>query len=417
MAAAAAKRVVFLFHRDLRLVDHGGLERATAVAKDLGAELVPLFVFTPTQVTHNPYKSPPSLQFMCDSLAELESAVKAAGGRMRFAYGDTVTVLASITNLVGVLETRDYTPYAKAREAAIKAFAEKKGIVYEAVDDIYLTAPGSVLTGTGRIYQKFTPFYEVAKHRSVPRPRPAAAAPWHTGRLVLEGATTLSEMRKRLVPHRNTAVQPGGRQQGLRRFAAIATDYEAAHDDLARESPHLSAHHHFGTVSIRESYHASNNSAFRRQLYWRDFYGHLMAAFEELYGVGPWDFQKPEKYRRGEKEVLEAWEKGETGVALVDAGMRELLTTGFMHNRARMVVASWLVKDKGVHWRWGERFFARHLVDYDPAQNMMNWISVASVLPFGSPPFRRHDPEASAARLDKRGVYRSKWLGTDLEKI
>jgi deoxyribodipyrimidine photo-lyase len=87
-----------------------------------------------------------------------------------------------------------------------------------------------------------------------------------------------------------------------------------------------------------------------------------------------------------------------------------MLTTGFMHNRARMVVASWLVKDMGVHWRWGERFFARHLVDYDPAQNMMNWISVASVLPFGSPPFRRHDPEASAKRLDKAGAYRERWL-------
>jgi deoxyribodipyrimidine photo-lyase len=405
-------RLVFLFHRDLRLVDHGGLERAAQIAKELSAEVVPLFIFTPQQVTHNPYKSIPAIQFMCDSLAELEADVKRAGGTLRFAYGDTTTVLASIANLAGVLETRDYTPFAKEREAAISKFSKERGILYEAVDDVYLTVPGSVRTGTGRIYQKFTPFYDAVKGKAVPKPLPLARVPWYSGRLVLEGAVTIKDMQKRLVPHRNTNIQPGGRSAGLNRFTKIATDYEAAHDDLARESPQLSAHHHFGTVSIRESYWASNNAAYKRQLYWRDFYGHLMAAFKDLYGADPWEFQAPISYKRGEKEVLEAWKKGETGVALVDAGIRQMLQTGFMHNRARMVVASWLVKDQGVHWRWGERFFAKHLVDYDPAQNMMNWISVASVLPFGSPPFRRHDPEASAKRLDKAGTYRERWLHT-----
>ena len=402
-------RVVFLFHRDLRLVDHTGLERAALIAKELRAEVIPLFIFTPQQVTHNPYKSSPAIQFMCDSLAELEADVKRAGGTMRFAYGDTIAVLRSIKDLGAVLETRDYTPFAKERETAIRNFAAERGIVYEAVDDIYLTTPGSVKTGGGRTYQKFTPFYDAVKEHPVPKPRAAAAIPWYRGRIVLEGAVTFKEMQKRLV-HRNPMVQPGGRSEGLRRFAAIATDYEAAHDDLGRESPQLSAHHHFGTVSIRESFWASNNVAYRRQLYWRDFYGHLMADFETLYGQSPWEFQAPTKYQKGEKEVLEAWERGETGVALVDAGIRQMLQTGFMHNRARMVVASWLVKDMGVQWRWGERFFAQHLVDYDPAQNMMNWISVASVLPFGSPPFRRHDPEASAKRLDKAGVYRERWI-------
>jgi deoxyribodipyrimidine photo-lyase len=402
-------RIVFLFHRDLRLIDHRGLERAAAVAKSLNAEVVPLFVFTPQQVTHNPYKSTPAIQFMCDSLAELEADVKRAGGHMRFAYGDTIAILSSIKDLGGVLETRDYTPFAKEREAAIARFAESRGIVYEAVEDIYLLEPGSVKTGGGKTYQKFTPFYEAVKARSIAKPQPMADVPWYRGRIVLEAGVSLKDMQKRLVPHRHVLVQPGGRSEGLKRLA-IPTDYEVAHDDLSRESPQLSAHHHFGTISIRESYHASNNAAFKRQLYWRDFYGHLMAYFEVLYGSDPWEFQAPTRYRKGEEEVLEAWKRGETGVALVDAGIRQMLQTGFMHNRARMVVASWLVKDMGVHWRWGERFFAQHLVDYDPAQNMMNWISVASVLPFGSPPFRRHDPEASAKRLDKAGVYRTRWL-------
>jgi deoxyribodipyrimidine photo-lyase len=397
----------------LRLVDHRGLDKAAEVAKSLGAEVVPLFVFTPQQVTRNPYKSTKAIQFMCDSLAELEADIKRTGGTLRFAYGDTVEVLSSIKDLGGVLETRDYTPFAKEREAAIATFAESRGIPYEAVDDIYLTTPGSVKTGGGRTYQKFTPFYEAAKGREVPKPQGSAKVPWASGRFVLEAGVSLKDMQKRLVPHRNAEVQPGGRSEALKRLATIPTDYEASHDDLSRESPQLSAHHHFGTISIRESFWASNNAAYRRQLYWRDFYGHLMADFEALYGSDPWEFQAPTKWSKGERrqqDVLEAWKKGETGVDLVDAGIRQMLATGFMHNRARMVVASWLVKDQGVHWRWGERFFAQHLVDYDPAQNMMNWISVASVLPFGSPPFRRHDPEASAKRLDKAGEYRRKWL-------
>jgi deoxyribodipyrimidine photo-lyase len=136
-----------------------------------------------------------------------------------------------------------------------------------------------------------------------------------------------------------------------------------------------------------------------------------MDAFETLYGVDPYAFQatgptQTEKQAR----AFRAWCRGTTGVPMVDAGMRELITTGYMHNRVRLVVASWLTKDMGVHWRLGERFFARHLVDYDPAQNMMNWIWVASVLPFASAPFRRVDAYRTAEKYDPDGVYVSRWL-------
>jgi deoxyribodipyrimidine photo-lyase len=216
--------------------------------------------------------------------------------------------------------------------------------------------------------------------------------------------------RKLLGGSRDAGVRRGGRREGIRILAHdIPKHYERDHDRLDAPTSHLSAHNHFGTVSIREVYWATSQEAFRRQLYWRDFYGHIMAGFEDLYGVGAYEFQAPTRWRKGEREVFEAWSKGATGVPLVDAGIREMLATGFMHNRARMVVASWLVKDKGVHWRWGERFFAQHLVDYDPAQNMMNWIWVASVLPFASAPFRRHDPYRSAERLDPEGTYVGMW--------
>jgi deoxyribodipyrimidine photo-lyase len=412
---------VVLFHRDLRLVDHGALTAAAAWAEAQGATVLPLFVFTPAQVGRgNPYKSKPAIQFMIDSLEDLEVSLKSRGSRLYVAYADTVAVLKSLGARLGaVFETRDYTPFAKQREAAIRAVCEERGAVFEAVEDLYLTAPGSVITGGGKTYQKFTPFWEAAKKLTVPKPTGVPnRVPWFSGRLVgLEGATTLAKMRQEYVgKHRLAGVQRGGRTEGLKNLASVAKDYHEAHDYLDAHTAQLSAHNHFGTLSIREVYWevpigGEALAAFRRQLYWRDFYGHIMADFKGLYGVDPWEFQAPSGWRSDkEREVFEAWSRGATGVELVDAAMRQLLATGFMHNRARLVAASWLVKDMGVQWRWGERFFAQHLVDYDPAQNMMNWIWVASVLPFASAPFRRHDPERTAAKLDPTGTYRRRWL-------
>lgn len=411
---------VHLFHRDLRIVDNRAFTAAVQWAKEHDAVLLPLFVFTPDQVGRpNPYKSKAAIQFMIESLEDLEDAIKDAEGKLRVAYGDTLAVLRSLKGLAAVFETRDYTPYAKARETAIQTWAAANGVYHKVVDDLYLTAPGTVLTGGGKTYQKFTPFWEVAKKRDVPKPDgEPRGVPWHTGTLRgLLGATTLAKMTKELVGEKRlTGVQRGGRVEGLKNLASVPTDYHKAHDYLDAHTAQLSAHNHFGTVSIREVYWLSPLSgealtAFRRQLYWRDFYGHIMSAFEDLYGVGPWEFQAPKGWRsEKERKVFEAWARGETGVELVDAAMRQLLATGFMHNRARLVAASWLVKDMGVQWRWGERFFAQHLVDYDPAQNMMNWIWVASVLPFASAPFRRHDPERTAAKLDPEGAYRRRWL-------
>jgi deoxyribodipyrimidine photo-lyase len=396
--------LVFLFHRDLRIVDHNGLFRAAEVAREMGAEVMPLFVFTPEQVRRNPLKSPPAIQFMIDSLEDLAKDIKERGGRLGIAYGKTVDILEKIPRIAGVLETRDYTPYAKKREAEIRAFCEKREIVYESIEDVYLTNPGTVLNLSGKTFQKFTPFWTAAKQRPVPHPRGIPRLSWATVRV--PGSVSLAYMRGDRIPE----VARGGRTEGLQRLRIVPDKYEEAHDLVMNPTSMLSAHNHFGTLSIREVYWSTSQEAFRRQLYWRDFYGHIMNDFEGLYGVGPYEFQAPTKWRKGEKEVFDAWCKGQTGVPFVDAGMRELLTTGFMHNRVRMVVASWLVKDMGVHWRWGERFFAQHLVDYDPAQNMMNWIWVASVLPFASAPFRRHDPERSAKKVDPTGAYQQKWL-------
>jgi len=400
--------VVYIFHRDLRLYDNNTLIEAVTFCRIHNCSLLPVFIFTPQQIDNNRYRSDASVQFMVASLMELADDIIADGGRLYFYYGETADVIQKIKP-VAIFETVDYTPFAKKRSESLKAL----GIPYNEVHDTYLTIPGSVLTGTGRTYQKFTPFYETARRRHIPEPRvKPRSIPWFRGRSPLK----VYDVRDALGEHIESIHVHGGRSEGLKLLAKVQSiDYDAVHDVPSKETTNLSAHNHFGTISIREFYHAADGKpSLQRQLWWRDFYGHICNAFEDLYGISPYKFQAEGEsgYADWSKDraVFNAWTKGETGVPIVDAAIQQLLQTGYMHNRARLIVSNWLVKDKNIYWRWGERFFAKHLVDYDFAQNFGNWCWVASVLPFSQAPFRRLDAETQAKKFDKDGAYVNKWL-------
>ena len=416
---------LMLFHRDLRLVDHNALESIR------DKPIIPLFVFTPQQVSDaNPLKSSHSIQFMIESLRDLEKEITAKRGTLYIAYGDTVDVLASIFRshpFTILAETADYTPYAKKRTAELADFCKQHSISYQPVHDSYLLEPGSILNQSGKTFQKFTPFYDTARIKSIPKPLPARDFHFCT---IMKGnrvhkktrkrhrfswETTLDEMGRRYGVTNHEIAVNGGRKEGLQLLNHLPKNYAKTHDIPSIPTSMLSAHNHFGTVSIREVYAATKQPAFRRQLWWRDFYGHIMADFENLYGMSAYEFEMDKWKRPLSKEKhtwLEQWKKGETGVDLVDAGMKQMLRTGWMHNRLRLVVSSWLTKDKGIHWRHGERFFAQHLVDYDPAQNMMNWIWMASALPFASAPFRKVSAKGTAEQFNQDGVYVKRWLWT-----
>jgi deoxyribodipyrimidine photo-lyase len=412
---------IYLFHRDLRLFDSNGLHAAA----DLKNPILPLFIFTPTQVSEaNPLKSNNSIQFMLNSLHDLENQVSEYGGKLYFAYGDNVQILKSLKSkikIAALVETKDYTPYAKKRSKSLKAFCDANSISYKEVDDIYLTEPGAIKTGSGKTFQKFTPFYEKARHSKITVPRPTPEIKWMRLRMggggtrklrLRQGLLPLSLIQKRLLPTENKELAvKGGRAEGLDLLKHIPDDYDKTRDIPAVKTSMLSAHNHFGTLSIREVYNAAKGKTeFIRQLWWRDFYGHIMADFETLYKTGPYEFQAAEPHQSDAADkAFKDWCAAKTGVPLIDAGMNQLLRTGYMHNRVRLAVASWLVKDKNVHWRKGERFFAQHLVDYDATQNMMNWIWVASVLPFASAPFRRIDAYKTAERFDPEGIYVKTW--------
>lgn len=442
MAVNTSGITVMIFHRDLRIIDHRALE----VAAKHGLPVLPLFIFTPEQVSEkNTLRSLNSIQFMLESLKDLEIAIHTDGGKLMFAYGDTIAILHSLHNRVVpvavIVETADYTPYALKRTAAMRALCEEIGATYESIADSYLLEPGTAKNRSGKTFQKFTPFYETVRSRHIDVPTGRATVRWWRGsvgafglktrrmatglkptrglktrrRPRIPGEVQLATMIRRLVPKPNPEIAVhGGRTAGLKLLDKLPRDYAAIHDVPSRQTSMLSAHNHFGTLSIREVYARGMKlglTEFVRQLWWRDFYGHIMADFKTLYGIDAYEFQRTSSKEPSEKakKAFRDWCDAKTGVPLVDAGINQLLRTGYIHNRVRLVVASWLIKDMGVHWRLGERFFARHLVDYDPAQNMMNWIWVASVLPFAQAPFRRIDAYKTMEKYDADGEYVKKW--------
>lgn len=435
---APKKIIIHLFHRDLRTVDQPGLQEAR---KDHhGAKVIPVFIFTPAQVKSNPYKSLNSVRFLIESLEDLNGATD---NNLSIYYGDTLAILRELfqvisgkpdLQLMGLVETKDYTPFAVTRQQEVRGLCALSGIDFYLTEQTYLTDPGTVLNQQGRMFQKFTPFWEAARNREVAHP--IAAPPktvWTRGPVGMESEIDLIRAREMFLDDDRKLgrqVRQGGRACALKLLSKLPENYDTTHDMLAIETSRLSAHNHYGTVSIREVYWAARNQmppkhldGFIRQLYWRDFYGHICWAFQELYGSSPYDFwteRDPDTSRRSKataasyksqkvKDAFEKWSKGMTGAELVDAGMRQLLAEGFIHNRARLVCADYLVKELGVPWRWGEKWFAQHLVDYDFAQNFGNWCWVASVLPFSQAPFRRHNPVTLQERLDPDRIYTDRW--------
>ena len=414
LAPVAKPRIaIHIFHRDLRTTDNEALIKVAEIAQKTKSDLVTIFIFTPEQVTTNPYKSTNSIEFMLNSLEDLNQ--HQLNNKLSVVYSQQLEALIEIQErytIVAISEQRDYTPYAKKRETETVLFCAQNDITYIAGQDLYLTIPGSVTNKSGRMFQKFTPFYDHAKTQPIREPFASAKALNRLHKLNLKTSTTLQIMRQRLVPHSNPHLHvKGGRQEALTLFQHMPKNYSKERDVPSIPTSNLSAHNHFGTVSIREVYEALNNDEFRRQLYWRDFYGHIVDAFEDLYKISPYDFQKdPQPGWSTDKEEFKKWTEGRTGHEFVDAAMKQLLKTGYIHNRPRMLAATYLTKHLKIHWRWGEQHFAKNLVDYDFSQNFGGWSGVASVLPYSTAPFRSLDPEIQQKKFDPQRVYIQKYL-------
>ena len=400
---------LFIFRRDLRLEDNTALNAALGAA----GKVVPCFILDPRQTGTHPYRSDNALRFMFESLADLDAELVRLGSSLHVHSGVAEDVIARLVRTYkadAVFFNRDYTPFSRARDAAMET---KCGVALRSFDDAVLHAPEAVMTASGPPYTVFTPYARRAAQITVPLPAPLARGRFSPA---APASASLSHARlPRIVPSPEAHTR-GGRGEGHAIVRAIPqfAAYEGTRNIPSIPTTWLSAHLKFGTVSMREAYHAVLDAfgaghPLATQLHWHDFFAQVAFHHPHVYGHA---------FRRvydklawvDDHAAFAAWQEGRTGIPIVDAGMRELRETGFMHNRVRMIVASFLVKDLHIDWREGERHFARLLTDYDPAVNNGNWQWAASTGCDAQPYFRIFNPWLQQKRFDPNGEYVRRWV-------
>ncbi|MDD9952970.1 MAG: deoxyribodipyrimidine photo-lyase [Candidatus Woesearchaeota archaeon] len=393
-----------IFRRDLRVHDNTALRAALAQGT-----VVPCFILDERQLEENEYHSANCVQFMFDSLRELDEQLKALGGRLYLFKGIAEDVVAQLKEHVeNITFNRDYTPFSQERDAALA-----KLLQCTSFPDALLHEPEDVLKSDGQPYTVYTPFMKKARTLQVTAPQ-STTGTFHTEQLPGEVPLTVLD---ELLPERNEQCIPGGRSHALAVLENIGQylSYVDTRNFPAQDATtHLSAHNKFGTVSVREVYHAIKDTLGEEhilinELIWRDFFTHIAFHFPHVFG-GPFKKKFERVQWKNSKQAFEKWCTGTTGFPIVDAGMRELNTTGFMHNRVRMIVASFLTKDLQLDWRLGEQYFAQQLVDYDPCVNNGNWQWAASTGCDAQPWFRIFNPWLQQQKFDPACEYIKQWV-------
>jgi len=427
-----ADTTIVWFRHDLRLDDHPALAAAAA----RGA-VVPVFIWAPEE--ESPWEpGAASRWWLHRSLESLAAALERAGAPLVIRRGPSLAALRSLAReyaATHVAWSRRYEPAVIRRDTAIKQALADDGLAVESHNGSLLFEPMHVATKEGRPYQVFTPFWrallardEPAAPTAAPRRLRAAAATGAGPRPpvpidalgLLPAIDWAGTMRRTWTP---------GEAGGLRRLETFISRAVAAyggerdrpdHEGTSSLSPHL----HFGEVSPRRVWHAVRAAAgggraavlsgghevFLRELGWREFASHLLYHFPHTtdaplradYARFPW---------ANDPVGLRAWQRGRTGFPIVDAGMRQLWATGWMHNRVRMIVASFLVKDLRISWLEGARWFWDTLVDADLAANTLGWQWAAGCGADAAPYFRIFNPTSQAEKFDPDGAYVARWAG------
>ena len=405
------ERGLFIFRRDYRTVDNIGLNLANSKCK----VIYPIFIFTPEQVgSGNQYKSNNAVEFMIDSLSDLN---KQTGNKLTCYYGNNLTVISDLVKALDIdyiCFNLDYTPYARQRDYSIFELCIKLGVFLDYAHDYYLHEPGTILNVGGQTYQKFTPYYNVASKKKVLEP--AKARKLHLAKInkKVGNEISLENAMSKFVPKQNpNLLVKGGRTEAIKALKVAKRNiahYSKTRDELSKPTSLLSAHIKFGTVSIREVYHLfKDKKDFIRQLYWRSFYADILYSYPYVLEKA----MKPQydkiKWHYSES-LFKKWSNAETGYPIVDACMRQLNTTAYMHNRGRLIVATFLVKVLGIDWRKGAQYFSNKLVDYDPSANQLNWQWCASSAVDSPGYFRTMNPWLQAKAHDPECIYIKEWI-------
>lgn len=407
---------IMWFRRDLRMHDNPAL--AAAAEAD---EVVPAFCFE-RGLWAGRHASANRNAYLLASLRELDESLRSAGSRLHYRSGSPRLQIARLAEECGagvVHVNRDHTAHSRARDRAVESALTEIGVELVGHPGITCAEIARIETAAGDPYRVFTPFsraWSKAPRRELAkRPRrlssPGAVA---AGSILSEGEMGVDARAKRIAE----AFSPGeGASRKLMRKAVEGADDYARVRDLPGEdaTTHLSPALHLGTISPREcealliARGTKGARAVRRQLGWRDFWLHVIRNFPENRN------EEHDQAFRGmswndDPEALRAWKEGRTGVPWVDAGMRQLLAQGWMHNRVRMAVASYLTKNLLIDWREGEAHFMEHLLDGDESQNNANWQWAASTGADPQPYFRVFNPVLQQERFGSDGVYVRRWV-------
>jgi deoxyribodipyrimidine photo-lyase len=400
------------YRRDLRVHDHPALHAALAEHE----AVVPVFCFDDALLAGR-HASGNRTRFMLECLSDLDASLRDRGGQLSIRRGRPERELAELARASGatvVHVTRDVGPFARKRQDQVRAALAEIDVELVTHPGLFaVDSLGSIRTGTGKPYTVFTPFWRnwsAQPRREVsgaPRSIPAPSDRVPHGRLPALSGLGLHAEAEDPAPGGESAARAA-----LQHFVAGPIgDYADGRNTLTGESvSRLSPYLHFGCLSPREIEarlpRGEGAAAFHRQLCWRDFYAHVLGHFP---ANARSEFQ--ERYRgtirwSHAERRFETWCEGRTGFPSVDAGMRQLRREGWMPNRARLIVGSFLTKDLGIDWRWGERWFMRHLLDGDEASNNGNWQWIASVGVDPAPAFQRmFNPTLQQQRFDPAGEY------------
>ncbi|MFN3577748.1 MAG: cryptochrome/photolyase family protein [Tabrizicola sp.] len=412
--------LILWFRRDLRLADHPMLAAAVAT----GRPLLPLFVLDPETEALG---AAPRWRLGL-AVEAFGRALEGLGARLVLRRGPALEVLRRLVEETGagaVWWSRLYDPASVARDSGVKAALKAAGVEVRSFAGHLLHEPWEIETGQGGFYRVFTPYWKAMRDRPVPAPAPApqrlrglAGRPasdrlddWRLGAAMNRGAEVVA---------RHQAVGEAAARAKLAEFLEGPLARYGALRDLpgVAGTSRLSENLTYGEIGIRAVWHAAlrrrdegaaGAESFLRELAWREFSYHLMHHSPQI-ATSNWKPDWDAFPWRGDSPEAERWRRGMTGEPFVDAGMREMYVTGTMHNRVRMVVASYLTKHLLTHWKVGLDWFADCLTDWDPAANAMGWQWVAGSGPDAAPYFRVFNPAGQAEKFDPDGSYRGRFL-------
>jgi deoxyribodipyrimidine photo-lyase len=413
---------IFIFHRDLRIKDNIGFHETVKKYN----QVIPIFIYSGLQIdAKNEYKSDRAINFMSQSLIDLDRHIRHfTSGKLYKFYsksGDETKIISqiskSINNVISaVCFNIDYTPFAKERTKLMKKYCNDSKIACDTYEDYLLAPIGTFNKSDGPPYRVFTPFYINGEKQigKIPKPKKITA-----------------EYKKNVAPliknHKNYELKLrgvvnqiiGGREFGITLLRKITTQrlYDVSKDILTYKTTGLSPYIKFGCVSIREVYwyiktKLGANSKLISQLYWREFYYYIIDKYPGMLKNKNFQNVKVKWNTSAEhKKLFKKWMNGKTGFPIVDAGMRELNETGNIHGRSRLITANFLTRIYGINWRIGEAYYARQLIDYDPAVNNGNWQWVASVgVDTKHHSMRVFNPILQHKKFDPECEYVKRWI-------